>query len=206
MRKNDFSQGLTRLTTTKGIHYDVKINTHRSRTPIVPALCLTAGERSDAVVVWATLDPSLGRAAIKSFVVPKGTPGMTVERLEHKLGIKASDTAAIRFEDCRVPAANLAAKDDTQQHAGDRRLFDMQVGYNDKTEVNGYRHTESLHVVERISRPDVNTLQYEATIEDPNVFAGPWVMKRTFPLLPEYDSINEFVCENNRDYKPLFGK
>jgi acyl-CoA dehydrogenase len=68
---------------------------------------VTSGERSDAVVVWATLDKTLGRAAIKSFVVPKGTPGMTVERLEHKLGIKASDTAAIRFEDCRVPAANL---------------------------------------------------------------------------------------------------
>jgi len=51
----------------------------------------------------------------------------------------------------------------------------------------------------------VNTLSYEATIEDPNVFAGPWAIKRTFPLLPEYDSLNEFVCENNRDYKPLFG-
>ena len=65
---------------------------------------VTAGDRCDAVVVWATLDKSLGRAAIKSFVVPKGTPGMNVERLEHKLGIKASDTATIRFEDCRVPS------------------------------------------------------------------------------------------------------
>jgi acyl-CoA dehydrogenase len=68
---------------------------------------VTSGDRCDAVVVWATLDRSHGRAAIKSFVVPKGTPGMTVERLEHKLGIKASDTATIRFEDCRVPAENL---------------------------------------------------------------------------------------------------
>lgn len=88
---------------------------------------------------------------------------------------------------------------------GDTLVVDS-IGYNDKTEINGYRHTESLHVVERFSRPDVNTLQYEATIDDPNVFAGPWVVKRTFPLLPEYDAINEFVCENNRDYKPLFGK
>jgi acyl-CoA dehydrogenase len=68
---------------------------------------VTSGERSDAVVVWATLDREQGRAAIKSFVVPKGTPGMTVERLESKLGIRASDTATIRFEDCRVPAVNL---------------------------------------------------------------------------------------------------
>ncbi len=68
---------------------------------------VTAGERSDTVVVWATLDKSLGRAAIKSFVVPKGTPGLKVERLEHKLGIRASDTSVITFTDCRVPAANL---------------------------------------------------------------------------------------------------
>ncbi|MFH7766111.1 acyl-CoA dehydrogenase family protein [Acinetobacter sp. BSP-28] len=68
---------------------------------------VTSGERADAVVVWATLDKKLGRAAIKSFVVPKGTPGMKVERLEHKLGIKASDTAVISFIDCRVPTENL---------------------------------------------------------------------------------------------------
>ena len=88
---------------------------------------------------------------------------------------------------------------------GDTLVVDS-IGFNDKTEINGYRHTESLHVVERFSRPTVETLQYEARIEDPNVFAGPWVIKRTFPLLPEYDALNEFVCENNRDYKPLFGK
>jgi acyl-CoA dehydrogenase len=78
-------------------------------------------------VVWATLDRELGRAAIKSFVVPKGTPGMTVERLEHKLGIRASDTATIRFEDCRVPAANLlgsAEIDASQGFAGAMATFD----------------------------------------------------------------------------------
>jgi acyl-CoA dehydrogenase len=68
---------------------------------------VTSGERCDAVVVWATLDRALGRAAIKSFVVMKGTPGMEVERLERKLGIRSSDTAAIRFVDCRVPRENL---------------------------------------------------------------------------------------------------
>ncbi|MGY2703482.1 acyl-CoA dehydrogenase family protein [Nocardioides sp. HB32] len=88
---------------------------------------VTSGERSDAVVVWATLDKDLGRAAIKSFVVPKGTPGMTVERLEHKLGIKASDTATIRFENCRVPAANLLGSpeiDTKQGFAGAMATFD----------------------------------------------------------------------------------
>jgi acyl-CoA dehydrogenase len=88
---------------------------------------VTAGGRCDAVVVWATLDKSLGRAAIKSFVVFKDTPGMTVERLEHKLGIRSSDTATIRFENCRVPAANLlgtAEVDAEKGFAGVMQTFD----------------------------------------------------------------------------------
>jgi acyl-CoA dehydrogenase len=88
---------------------------------------VTSGERADAVVVWATLDKDLGRAAIKSFVVPKGTPGMRVERLEHKLGIRASDTATIIFDDCRVPAENLlgsADVDPKQGFAGAMATFD----------------------------------------------------------------------------------
>ena len=64
---------------------------------------VTAGSRASHIVVWATLDKSLGRAAIKSFIVPREHPGVTVERLEHKLGIKASDTAVIRFDDVRIP-------------------------------------------------------------------------------------------------------
>lgn len=88
---------------------------------------VTSGERADSVVVWATLDKKLGRAAIKSFVVAKGTPGMKVERLEHKLGIKASDTAVISFIDCRVPAANLlgnAEIDVAKGFAGVMETFD----------------------------------------------------------------------------------
>jgi acyl-CoA dehydrogenase len=88
---------------------------------------VTAGDRCDAVVVWATLDKSLGRAAIKSFVVPKGTPGMEVERVERKLGIRASDTAAIRFTDCRVPKENLLGNpevDPKQGFAGAMATFD----------------------------------------------------------------------------------
>jgi acyl-CoA dehydrogenase len=88
---------------------------------------ITSGERADSIVVWATLDKSMGRAAIKSFVVEKGTPGMKLERLEHKLGIRSSDTAAITFTDCRVPAANLlgsADVDDKQGFAGAMSTFD----------------------------------------------------------------------------------
>ena len=68
---------------------------------------ITSGSRADHIVVWASLDRSKGRAAIKSFVVPREHPGVNVDRLEHKLGIKASDTAQITFEECRIPKENL---------------------------------------------------------------------------------------------------
>ena len=68
---------------------------------------VTSGARADLVVVWATLDRNVGRAAIKSFVVEKGAPGFTLERLEHKLGIRSSDTAAFLLKDVRVPKENL---------------------------------------------------------------------------------------------------
>ncbi|GAA1483098.1 acyl-CoA dehydrogenase family protein [Gordonia sinesedis] len=88
---------------------------------------VTAGSRADHVVVWATVDKSAGRAAIKSFVVPMDTDGVTVVRLEHKLGIRASDTAVIRFENVRVPAANLLGSPDVdvkKAFAGVMQTFD----------------------------------------------------------------------------------
>jgi hypothetical protein len=87
---------------------------------------------------------------------------------------------------------------------GDTLVVDT-IGFNDKTELQGYRHTESLHMVERFRRPDLNTVQYEVTIEDPNVFEKPYTITRTFGLRPDLKRIDEFICENNRDYKPLFG-
>ncbi len=79
---------------------------------------VTSGQRAGAVVVWATLDKNLGRAAIKSFVVEKETPGMEIARLEHKLGIKSSDTATIVFTNCRVPAANLLGSSEVDVQKG----------------------------------------------------------------------------------------
>jgi acyl-CoA dehydrogenase len=69
---------------------------------------LMAAEKSKGfVVVWATLDRTAGRAGIRAFVVDAGTPGMYVTKVEHKLGIRASDTATIVFEDCRIPLDNI---------------------------------------------------------------------------------------------------
>ncbi|HEY1133700.1 MAG TPA: acyl-CoA dehydrogenase family protein [Nocardioides sp.] len=111
------SASITTTATLDGDHY--VINGEK--------IFVTSGDRADSIVVWATLDKSLGRAAIKSFVVEKGTPGMQVERLEHKLGIRASDTAVITFTDCRVPAENLLGSpeiDVKQGFAGAMATFD----------------------------------------------------------------------------------
>ena len=79
---------------------------------------VTAGSRADSVVVWATLDRNMGRAAIKSFVVPHGTPGMEVVRLDKKMGIRASDTASITLTDCRIPKNNLLGTADIDTKKG----------------------------------------------------------------------------------------
>lgn len=59
------------------------------------------------VVVWATVDPSAGRAGIKPFVVEASTPGLKVVKLERKMGIRASDTASLLLENCRIPLENI---------------------------------------------------------------------------------------------------
>jgi acyl-CoA dehydrogenase len=79
---------------------------------------VTAGSRATHIVVWATLDRSKGRPAIKSFIVPREHPGVTVERLENKLGIKGSDTAVIRFDNARVPKDNLLGNPEIERGKG----------------------------------------------------------------------------------------
>lgn len=68
---------------------------------------LALEESEGIVVVWATVDPSAGRAGIKPFVVEAGTSGVEVAKLEDKLGIRASDTASLVLDDCRIPYDNL---------------------------------------------------------------------------------------------------
>ncbi len=73
---------------------------------------ITAGhkamqESEGFVVVWATIDPTAGRAGMRSFVVPAGTPGASITKLEHKMGIRVSDTASLVLQDARVPFENM---------------------------------------------------------------------------------------------------
>ncbi len=74
---------------------------------------VTTGCRAEGVIVWASIDRSAGRAGIKSFLVEKGTPGFVVAHKERKLGIRADDTAAYVFENCRIPRENLLGGDES---------------------------------------------------------------------------------------------
>ncbi len=88
---------------------------------------VTSADRCDVVVVWANIDPSAGKAGIKSFVVEKDTPGFKLEYLEHKLGIRASDTGTFVLKDCRVPKENLlgtAEVEKKKSFAGVMQTFD----------------------------------------------------------------------------------
>jgi len=72
---------------------------------------ITNGGRAAWVVVFATVDPEAGRAGQRAFVVEKGTPGFSIGRIEKKMGLTASETATLFFEDCKVPAANILGGD-----------------------------------------------------------------------------------------------
>jgi acyl-CoA dehydrogenase len=88
---------------------------------------VTSGDRAELIVVWASLDPTKGRAAIKSFIVERDNPGLKLDRLEHKLGIRASDTANFTLQDCRVPKEALLGSsevEDKQGFGGAMQTFD----------------------------------------------------------------------------------
>src|SRR5476651_7515 len=65
------------------------------------------GKRAQIAIVFAVTDPELGKKGLSAFLVPTDNPGYTVDRSEHKMGIRASDTCAVTLSDCRIPAANL---------------------------------------------------------------------------------------------------
>jgi acyl-CoA dehydrogenase len=81
---------------------------------------VTSGDRADLIVVWASLDRSVGRAAIRSFIVERDNPGLKLDRLEHKLGIRASDTANFTLQNCRVPKDALLGSSEIETDAGEK--------------------------------------------------------------------------------------
>ena len=68
---------------------------------------VTNGKRASVAIVFAVTDPDLGKKGLSAFIVPTDTPGFVSQKLETKLGIRASDTCAIVLEDCAIPEGNL---------------------------------------------------------------------------------------------------
>jgi hypothetical protein len=90
---------------------------------------------------------------------------------------------------------------------GDGLVVDT-VGFNDKTWISaeGEPHTEKMHLTERYRRPDLGHLEIEFTIEDPDTFVKPWVIKRVADLATK-DEVEEIICtENERDREHMVGK
>jgi len=89
---------------------------------------VTCADRCDVVVVWATVDKSAGKSAIKSFIVEKDRPGFKLEHLEHKLGIRSSDTGTFVLDNCRIPKSNILGdsevKTSTDGFKGVMKTFD----------------------------------------------------------------------------------
>ncbi len=90
---------------------------------------ITNGARADLIITFATIDKSLGREGIRPFVVPKGTPGLIVGRIEEKMGLRASQTAELIFENCRIPRDHLLAGREQSKKAG----FKAAMGTLDAT-------------------------------------------------------------------------
>ncbi|MDE1166259.1 MAG: acyl-CoA dehydrogenase [Pseudomonas sp.] len=68
---------------------------------------ITSGKNAGVVIVFAVTDPAAGKRGISAFLVPTDAPGYQVVRVEHKLGLHASDTCQLVFDNLRIPAANL---------------------------------------------------------------------------------------------------
>ncbi|RHW21670.1 acyl-CoA dehydrogenase family protein [Pseudomonas jilinensis] len=68
---------------------------------------VTNGKRAGLAIVFAVTDPDLGKKGLSAFLVPTDNPGFRIERMEHKLGIRGSDTCAVSLDNCRIPEANL---------------------------------------------------------------------------------------------------
>jgi acyl-CoA dehydrogenase len=89
---------------------------------------ITNGGIADVTVVVATVDPELGHRGQASFVVPQGTPGLSMGKKESKLGIRASQTSEVILDDCRVPMENLLGGYEKLQRKLDRARSGESTG------------------------------------------------------------------------------
>jgi hypothetical protein len=146
--------------------------------------------------------------------LPPGVPGATMSPYPLQI-VHKPDLVVILYEAYNIfriiPIGGEHAEDldptwlghSVAHWEGDTLVVDV-VGFNDKTLVSGHRHTEDLHVVERYRRSSYGAIAYEATVEDPNVFATAVKYAGELILHPEWE-IGEYICaENPKDYAELF--
>jgi butyryl-CoA dehydrogenase len=86
---------------------------------------ITCGKHANFAIVYAVTDTARGKQGISAFIVEKNTPGFSVGKIEDKLGLRASDTAELLFQDCRVPVENLLG---AENHGFKIALATLDVG------------------------------------------------------------------------------
>ena len=87
---------------------------------------------------------------------------------------------------------------------GDTLVVDT-TGFNDRSMAGGRLHSDALHIIERIRRPDFGHLEIQYTISDPKVYAKPWTVVQNHHLVPDTELL-EYICnENEKDLKHMVG-
>src|SRR3954447_6652053 len=122
---------------------------------------ITNGGIADVHVVVATVDPSLGHRGQASFVVTKGTPGLSQGKKESKLGIRASHTAEVILEDCRIPVENLLGGTDKLE----RKLARARSGESSGRASNALATFELTRPIVGASALGIAQAAYEWTLE-----------------------------------------
>jgi len=176
---------------------------------LVGAVALVPGAESFRVVEAAERDAGTGDDCL-----PPGVPAATMLPFPLQI-VHTPDVLAILYEAYHqfriVPVGREQAEylapawmgHSVASWDGDTLVVDVR-GFNDRTVVAGHRHTEALRVTERYLRVTYETIEYEAFVDDPNVFAAPLRYAGTLTLHPEWE-IGEYICaENNQDYDVLF--
>jgi len=170
---------------------------------------IKSGAESFRVVEGDERDAGTGEDCL-----PPGVPAATMLPFPLQI-VHTEDTLAILYEAYHQFRIAPVGRDHAEYLApawmghsvarwdGDTLVVDVR-GFNDRTVIAGYRHTEDLSVTERYRRTAFDTIEYEAQVSDPNVFAEPVHYSGTLTLHPEWE-IGEYVCaENNQDYDELF--
>jgi hypothetical protein len=147
---------------------------------------------------------------------PSGVPRVYLERGEPMEILQVPGKVVMLFEydhfvrqiptDGRQHAKDLSPSwmgDSVGKWEGNTLVVDT-IGFNDKTwlDYDGHPHSEDLHLVERIQRPNHNTMTIDLTIDDPKAYTKPWGGHMIFELKPNW-SLGEMICEDNINFSDM---